>query len=66
MAVPPESTTSRPPLLTMVRLAGLDVPVAAGHDRADCRTVEKYRWFHPAENPVDQVFTVYVVKNLMK
>jgi hypothetical protein len=45
---------------------GLDVLAAAGLDRTDRRAVENIGGLHPAQNLVDQVFAVYVVKNLMK
>jgi hypothetical protein len=31
-----------------------------------CRLERDIAGLHPAQNPVDQVFTVYAVKNLMK
>jgi hypothetical protein len=69
MAVPPESTTSRPPLLTMVRLAKPpDWTSWLPPDTIVLIAVpsKNIAGLHPAQNLVDQVFTVYVVKNLMK
>jgi hypothetical protein len=45
---------------------GLDVLAAAGHDLLIAVPLENIAGLRPAQNLVDQVFAIYVVKNLMK
>jgi hypothetical protein len=69
MAVAPESTTSRPPLPTMVRVA--KPPDWTSWPPPDTIVLiavplKNIAGLRPAQNLVDQVFAIYVVKNLMK